>query len=94
MHFLAGSSTPVRWRDVVAVIDLDGKITTSDTADFLRRAEKDGIVELAGEDLPKCFILAVPQKRSRRPLKRVRRRVILSHLSTAALGGRAAVSLI
>ena len=52
------------------------------------------VVELAGEDLPKCFILAVPQKRSRRPLKRARRRVILSHLSTAALGGRAAVSLI
>lgn len=94
MFLHAGAGTVVRGEDIIGIFDLDGKITTSDTADFLRRAEKDGVMELAGEDLPKCFILAVPQKRSRRPMKRTRRRVILSHLSTAALGGRATVSLI
>ena len=94
MYMHAGAGTVVRGSDMIGIFDLDGKITTSDTADFLRRAEKDGVVELAGEDLPKCFILAVPQKRSRRPVKRMRRRVILSHLSTSALSGRASASLI
>ena len=78
----------------MGIFDLDGKITTADTADFLRRAEKDRVAELAGEDLPKCFIVSVPNKNKKRPRRVGRRRVILSHLSTAALGGRATVSLI
>ena len=84
----------VRGADIVGSFDLDGKSTTADTADFLRRAEKERIAELAGEDLPKCFIVSVPNKKKKRPRRAGRRRVILSHLSTAALAGRAAVSLI
>lgn len=94
MYLHAGAGTVVRGSDMVGIFDLDGKITTSDTADFLRRAEKDGTVELAGEDLPKCFIVAVPKKKARRFRKSPKRRVILSHLSASALSGRAAVSLI
>ena len=93
MHFLAGSSTPVRWRDVVAVIDLDGKITTPDTADFLRRAEREGITTLAGDNLPKCAVLLAPPRRKSRKSKSRRRtpkgtRLILSTTSAAALNRR------
>lgn len=94
MFLHAGAGTVVRGADIVGIFDLDGKITTADTADFLRRAEKDHMLEMAGEDLPKCFILSVPNKKKKRPRRVGRRRVILSHLSTAALGGRATVSLI
>ena len=94
MFLHAGAGTVVRGADIVGIFDLDGKITTADTADFLRRAEKNRIAELAGDDLPKCFILSVPNKKKKRPRRVGRHRVILSHLSTSALGGRAAVSLI
>ncbi|MBQ7940238.1 MAG: DUF370 domain-containing protein [Clostridia bacterium] len=94
MFLHAGAGTVVRGEDIIGIFDLDGKITTADTAAFLRRAEKDHVAELAGDDLPKCFLVAVPKKCSRRMRRKKRCRVILSHLSTAALGGRAAVSLI
>ena len=93
MHFLAGSSAPVRWRDVVAVIDLDGKITTPDTADFLRRAEREGITVLAGDNLPKCAVLLSPPRKKSRKAKSHRRppkgtRLIFSTTSAAALNRR------
>ncbi len=94
MYLHAGAGTVVRGEDIIGIFDLDGKITTADTAAFLRRAEKDHVAELAGDDLPKCFLVAVPNKNTRRIRRRRKCRVILSHLSTAALGGRAAVSLI
>ena len=86
MFLHAGAGTVVRGADIVGIFDLDGKITTSDTADFLRRAEKDHLLELAGEDLPKCFIVSVPNKKKKRPRRVGRRRVILSHLSNSLLG--------
>ena len=42
MYLHAGAGTVVRGEDIIGIFDLDGKITTADTADFLRRAEKDG----------------------------------------------------
>ena len=94
MYLSIGNDMAVRDRSIIGIFDLDGKITTADTAAFLRRAEKDHVAELAGDDLPKCFLVAVPNKNTRRIRRRRKCRVILSHLSTAALGGRAAVSLI
>lgn len=94
MYLHAGAGTVVRGADIVGIFDLDGKITTADTADFLRRAEKNHTVELAGDDLPKCFIVAMPKKCRKRIRRAKKCRVILSHISAGALGGRAAVSLI
>jgi len=90
MFMHAGAGTVVRTSHIVGIFDLDGKITTADTADFLRRAEKSGIASLAGDDLPKCFIVEAPPRRakSRRARRRGRYRVILSHISAGALAGR------
>lgn len=95
MHFLAGSSRPVRGRNIVAVIDLDGKITTPDTADFLRRAERAGVTALAGDNLPKCAVLIAPPtntaRRSRLLLRRKKggMQILFSTTSAAALSRRA-----
>ena len=86
MFLHAGAGTVVRGADIVGIFDLDGKITTADTADFLRRAEKDHLLEMAGEDLPKCFIVSVPNKKKKRPRRAGCRRVILSHFQKLYLG--------
>lgn len=90
----AGAGVVVRLADVIGIFDLDGKITTADVADFLRRAEKNGTVEMAGEDLPKCFLLVSPKRRAGSPRRRSRKttrrreRVVLSHISSVHLSRR------
>ena len=83
MFLHAGAGAVVRQKEIIGIFDLDGKITTKDTADFLRAAEKAGIAELAGKDLPKSFLLSCPQKG-----KPGRTRVIFSHISAGVLAKR------
>ena len=40
MYMHAGSGTVVRAKEIVGIFDLDGKITTAVTAEFLRSAER------------------------------------------------------
>ena len=89
MYLLLGHDSPVRDVRTVAVIDLDGNITTPDTADFLRAAEKNGITRLAGDNLPKSAVLLSPPRRhaahSRRKRRTEREEVLFSTLSSAVL---------
>ena len=64
MYLHAGGGVILRDSDILGIFDLDGKITTPDTAEFLRRAERAGETSLAGDDLPKCFILTADGKGS------------------------------
>ncbi len=75
MYISVGGKKAVREKTVIGIFDLDGKITTADTAAYLRAAERRGEVTLAGEDLPKCFVLTDEG-------------VIFSHLSVKALTER------
>lgn len=79
MYLHAGAGVILREKDIVGIFDLDGKVTTPDTADFLRRAEQDGITELAGDDLPKCFVLTASARGEK---------VIFSHISAKVLAAR------
>ena len=79
MYLQIGAGELLREKDVVGIFDLDGKITTADTAAFLRRAEREGRAHLAGDDLPKCFVLT---KRGHRE------EVIFSPISARVLAGR------
>ena len=47
----------IRTRDIVGVFDLDGEVTTADTKRFLRRIDGEGKAELAGDDLPRSFVV-------------------------------------
>ena len=87
MYLHVGSGTVVRESQVVGIFDLDGPVTTPDTADFLRRAERDGTAEMAGAALPKCFIVcSAPRRRGKKPCGK---RVIFAHLAAGVIGGRA-----
>ncbi len=79
MYLHAGAGVILREKDIIGIFDLDGKMTTPDTAAFLRRAEKSGITEMAGEDLPKCFIVAASSTTEK---------VIFSHISAKVLAAR------
>ena len=74
MYLLAGHDAPVRGESAIAVIDLDGKITTPDTADFLRSAEKSGITRLAGDNLPKSAVLCASPRKYARHSRRIQRK--------------------
>ncbi len=50
-------SVRVRIADIVGVFDLDGRVTPDDTASLLRAAERSHRATLAGDDLPKAFVL-------------------------------------
>ena len=87
MYMHAGSGTVVRAKEIVGIFDLDGKITTAVTAEFLRSAERAKKTELAGEDLPKAFLLTASERR-RRGQKVAKERVIFTHVSSGVLGKR------
>ena len=59
MYVHIGSDRIVRLCDIVGIFDLDGEITTEDTGEFLKGAE--GITSLAGDDLPRSFVVISPK---------------------------------
>ena len=81
MFLHVGAGVIVRGEDLIGIFDLDGKITTPDTADFLRRAERAKETSLAGDDLPKCFVLVSPKKSAKQ-------KVIFSQISAGVLANR------
>ena len=89
MYLLTGHDAPIRGRNAVAVIDLDGKITTPDTADFLRSAEKSGITRLAGDNLPKSAVLCTSPRNharhSRRKYRNPPTEVIFTTIASAVI---------
>ena len=57
MYVHIGSNRMIRSSEIVGIFDLDGEITTTDTKRFLRRVDGEGRAELAGDDLPRSFVL-------------------------------------
>ena len=80
MYIHIGSHRTVKRSSVIGFFDLDGDVTPKVTADFLRRAEEAGIVDSAGTDIPRSFVLCEDKEGER---------VILSHISSKTLRERA-----
>ncbi len=57
MYLSIGSSMAVRTRSIIGIFDLDNTSCSKHTKQFLRNAEKNGLVVTVAEDLPKSFIL-------------------------------------
>jgi len=55
-----GAGYLVREKDIVGYFDIDGKVDSAITNDFLKKAEKNGQCDTAGEDLPRSFVLTSP----------------------------------
>ena len=62
MYLHAGGNVLVRKKDIIGIFDIDNMNTEETMKDFLRRAEKKGETCIAGEGLPKSFIVAKGEK--------------------------------
>ena len=52
-----GQNVMLEKKRIIGIFDLDNTSTAKDTRAFLRRAEEDGVVQSACEDIPRSFIL-------------------------------------
>lgn len=77
MFLHIGGEVDLRTEEILSVCDLDNTTSSRITRDFLRRAEEEGRVFNAAEDLPKAFIVCADGS------------VYLSQLNTATLLKRA-----
>jgi len=77
MYLHLGQAAVISDREIVGIFDLDNSSWAYKTREFLDRAQTEGRVRTAGEDLPRSFVLLRNGQ------------VVLSQLSTAALKGRA-----
>ena len=57
MYLHLGQGVVVPYRDVLGIFDLDNTSYSKHTRAFLRRAEENGEVASATDDLPKAFVL-------------------------------------
>ncbi len=76
MYLHIGAGRLVRDKDIIGCFDMDGHADSAVNREFLKAAERRGITSSAGEDLPRTFILTDGK-------------IILTHISTAAVVGRA-----
>ncbi len=57
MYLHLGADVLVRYRDIIAILDIDNTTISNTTRDFLARAQKSGEIFNVSEDLPKSFVL-------------------------------------
>lgn len=81
MYLHLGQSFVVHQKDVLGIFDLDNTSSSFRTRKFLEKADREGRVISATDDLPKSFVLC--QGKDKKPI------VYLSQLSSATLRGRA-----
>ena len=79
MYIHLGSKKTVKDSYVIGFFDLEREKTPKITGEFLKRAEKEGIISSAGDDIPRSFVLCADKKGEE---------VILSHISTVTLRER------
>lgn len=85
MYLHIGSDINVKKEDVIGIFELDGKITPDITKEFLKFSQKKGIIESAGEDLPKSFIITENGKKEEK--------VYFSHIAVSSLLKRSEKSM-
>lgn len=76
MFLHLGENVVVPLKDVIGIFNYETSNDSSDTIKFLRMAEEDGFVERITEELPKSFVIAEVNKKSK---------IYLSPISSATL---------
>ncbi len=79
MFLDVGNQKTIRSRDVVGIFDTDNTTVSTVTRKYLTAKEREGLLESAGEDIPKSFVLYRDGKRCR---------ICFSRLSSTVLIGR------
>ena len=75
MYIHIGAGKNVRSQKLIGIFDMDGKWDSDITKEFLKRSERDGKTETAGDDLPRSFVLTDDG-------------IIFTHISTSAISAR------
>lgn len=65
MFLHLGENVVVPIKDIIGIFDLQNTMYSSDTIQFLRLAEEDGFVERITDEVPKSFIIAEVDKKSK-----------------------------
>lgn len=79
MFLHVGNNKNIRERDIIGIFDTDNATLSPITKKYLARAEKNGLVDSARQEIPKSFVLY----KSCDSYK-----ICFSQLSAAALSGR------
>ena len=74
LHIGGDSVIPIK--AIIAIMDIDSTTISKDSREFLKIAEEEGFVESISNDLPKSFIVAEIDKKSK---------VFLSPISSVTL---------
>ncbi len=82
MYIHAGAGKIVRGEDIIGVFDMDGHTGSDINAEFLKRAERDGVTEAAGNELPRSFIVLAKSRSS------TDEKVIFTRISVSGVKGR------
>lgn len=81
MYLHVGNKKNIRVSDIIGIFDTDNATVASITRKYLSRAQKDGSVISATDDIPKSFVLYRDGNQHK---------ICFSQLSTSSLCGRLA----
>jgi len=85
MYLHLGQNTVIPYGAVIGIFDLDVTTQSNQTRSFLTGAQKKGLVETVGDELPASFVLCQRDGKTR---------VYLSQISSATLGKRARANML
>ena len=86
-----GSGVSVPNEDILGIFDMDTATVSPVTKKFLNTAQKHGEVSIAGDELPKSFVVAAERPRltvGKKDRKSAETKVILSQFAPNTLVGR------
>ena len=75
MYIHIGGGRVVREEEIIGCFDMDGRVMSDVTVDFLKKCEREGKTSSADADLPRSFVLTEGE-------------VIFTHISTSAIKNR------
>ena len=79
MYIQLENNVLIKRKEIIGIFDLDNTTVSARTRNFLRKAEKNGQITLAGNELPKSFIVTGEKKNTK---------IFLSQLATSTLSKR------
>lgn len=77
MYIHLGNNTMIKTEEIIGIFDLDNASVSKRTRDFLKKAEKEGIVITTSFELPKSFVVTENEKKGKK--------IYLSQLSSGTL---------
>lgn len=81
MYIHIGGGYVIRDADIIGFFDIDGSYSSEITKEFLKKYESEARTDLAGDDLPRSFVLSDECGEAV---------AVLTHISTSALRNRTA----